>query len=102
MPSVDIIDLDYEAWHTAKDTLDAVSARSLQVVGDVVLAALPNIEAHLTKTLVLTGHRVVGRRSYKMLKANAIAPRRRASLRKSLIAMKHRRQAFIPAPTETH
>src|SRR5262245_6888995 len=49
VPSVDIIDLDYEAWHTAKDTLDAVSARSLQIVGDVLLAALPNIEAHLNR-----------------------------------------------------
>ena len=49
IPSVDIIDLDYEPWHTAKDTLDAVSARSLQIVGDVLLAALPQIEAHVTK-----------------------------------------------------
>jgi len=49
VPSVDIIDLDYPAWHTARDTLDAVSARSLQLVGDVVLAALPTIEARLTK-----------------------------------------------------
>jgi glutaminyl-peptide cyclotransferase len=49
VPSVDIIDLEYEPWHTAKDTLDAVSARSLQIVGDVVLAALPQIEAHITK-----------------------------------------------------
>jgi glutaminyl-peptide cyclotransferase len=47
VPSVDIIDLDYPAWHTAGDNLDAVSARSLQVVGDVVLAALPQIEARL-------------------------------------------------------
>jgi glutaminyl-peptide cyclotransferase len=47
VPAVDIIDLDYEAWHTAEDTLDAVSARSLQVVGDVVLGALPKIEAHV-------------------------------------------------------
>jgi len=47
VPSVDIIDLEYEQWHTAKDTLDAVSARSLQIVGDVVLAALPRIEAHV-------------------------------------------------------
>ena len=47
VPSVDIIDLDYEAWHTARDTLDAVSARSLQVVGDVVLGALPLIERRL-------------------------------------------------------
>ena len=49
MPAVDIIDLDYPAWHTAQDTLDAVSARSLQVVGDVVLAALPEIEQRLLK-----------------------------------------------------
>jgi glutaminyl-peptide cyclotransferase len=47
VPSVDIIDLDYDAWHTPRDTLDAVSARSLQVVGDVLLASLPQIEAHL-------------------------------------------------------
>ena len=47
IPSVDIIDLDYDAWHTQRDTIDAVSARSLQVVGDVLLAALPEIEQHL-------------------------------------------------------
>ena len=45
VPSVDVIDLEYEPWHTPRDTLDAVSARSLQVVGDVLLAALPQIEA---------------------------------------------------------
>ena len=48
VPSVDIIDLDYDAWHTQRDTLDAVSARSLQVVGDVLLASLPQIEQHLS------------------------------------------------------
>jgi glutaminyl-peptide cyclotransferase len=47
VPAVDIIDLDYPAWHTAADTLDNVSARSLQIVGDVVLAALPDIEQRL-------------------------------------------------------
>jgi Zn-dependent M28 family amino/carboxypeptidase len=47
IPSVDIIDLDYPAWHTADDTLAAVSPRSLQVVGDVLLAALPAIEQRL-------------------------------------------------------
>ena len=47
VPSVDIIDLDYPAWHTAQDDLDHVSARSLQIVGDVVLAALPDIEKRL-------------------------------------------------------
>jgi Peptidase family M28 len=64
VPSVDIIDLDYEPWHTAKDTLDAVSARSLQVVGDVVLAALPQIETRFTKGLTLTGRRLRPRRPY--------------------------------------
>jgi hypothetical protein len=49
VPSVDIIDLEYPQWHTAADALDAVSARSLQIVGDVVLAALPAIEARSQK-----------------------------------------------------
>jgi Zn-dependent M28 family amino/carboxypeptidase len=47
VPAVDIIDLDYFAWHTAEDTLDNVSADSLKIVGDVVLAALPEIEQRL-------------------------------------------------------
>jgi Zn-dependent M28 family amino/carboxypeptidase len=49
VPSVDVIDLEYEAWHKPGDTLDAVSARSLQVVGDVLVAALPPIEARFAK-----------------------------------------------------
>ena len=51
VPAVDIIDLDYPAWHTPNDTLDKVSARSLQTVGDVLLAALPQIEARLRKAV---------------------------------------------------
>lgn len=47
IPSVDIIDLDYPQWHTADDTLEHVSAKSLQAVGDVVLGALPAIESRL-------------------------------------------------------
>jgi Zn-dependent M28 family amino/carboxypeptidase len=85
IPSVDIIDLDYEAWHTAKDTLDAVSARSLQVVGDVVLAALPTIEAHVSKSLVLTGRRIGARRPYRVLKANHRLGHHRHRLRRSTI-----------------
>ena len=50
VPAVDIIDLDYPQWHTAQDSLENVSARSLQVVGDVVVAALPEIEARLLKS----------------------------------------------------
>ena len=49
VPALDIIDLEYNAWHTPLDTLDAVSARSLQVVGDVLLAALPQIELRLSR-----------------------------------------------------
>ncbi len=47
VPSIDIIDLDYAAWHTAQDDLDHVSAGSLQIVGDVILDALPAIEQRL-------------------------------------------------------
>ena len=50
VPSVDIIDLDYPAWHTAQDDLDHVSARSLQIVGDVVLDAIPQIEKRLASS----------------------------------------------------
>jgi glutaminyl-peptide cyclotransferase len=49
VPAVDIIDLDYPQWHTPQDTIDAVAARSLQVVGEVVMAALPLIEQRLLK-----------------------------------------------------
>jgi hypothetical protein len=44
VPAVDLIDLDYPAWHTEGDTMDKVSAESLQAVGDVLLAAFPEIE----------------------------------------------------------
>ena len=47
VPSVDLIDLEYPAWHTAEDTLDKLSPASLQAVGDVLLAALPAIEKRL-------------------------------------------------------
>lgn len=49
VPAADIIDLDYPAWHTAADTLENVSERSMAIVGEVVLAALPEIEARLAK-----------------------------------------------------
>jgi Zn-dependent M28 family amino/carboxypeptidase len=49
IPAVDIIDLDYAAWHKPGDTIDKCSPRSLQVVGDVLLAALPAIEKRLSR-----------------------------------------------------
>lgn len=46
--AVDLIQLNsYPHWHTAEDTLDKISPRSLQVVGEVVLASLPRIEERL-------------------------------------------------------
>ncbi len=49
VPSVDLIDLEYpdatsRFWHTQYDTLDNVSAASLQAVGDVLITALPALE----------------------------------------------------------
>ena len=46
--ALDIIQLSsYEYWHTKEDTLDKVSAKSLKIVGDVVLNSLPKIEERL-------------------------------------------------------
>ena len=82
VPSVDIIDLDYEPWHTAKDTLDAVSARSLQIVGDVLLTALPHIETRLTKGVVLTGRRLQSRKPFVLTAVKYKAKRQRQSFSK--------------------
>lgn len=49
IPAVNIIDMDYDAWHTAADDLDQVAPESLQAVGDVLLSALPDIEAALLR-----------------------------------------------------
>jgi glutaminyl-peptide cyclotransferase len=40
IPAVDIIDFDYPYWHTVADTSDKVSARSLEIVGNTLLAWL--------------------------------------------------------------
>ena len=36
IPAVDIIDFDYPYWHTTADTIDKVSAQSLQTVGETL------------------------------------------------------------------
>ena len=36
--AIDVVDFDYPYWHTTDDTIDKVSATSLQVVGDVAVA----------------------------------------------------------------
>lgn len=49
VPAVLLIDFDFPPWHTAADTLDKISARSLQIVGEVVLGALPAVAARLAR-----------------------------------------------------
>jgi Zn-dependent M28 family amino/carboxypeptidase len=50
VPSADVIDLDYPQWHTADDNLEHVNARSLKIVGDVILASMPAIEKRSLST----------------------------------------------------
>lgn len=51
IPSTLLIDFAYDPyWHTPEDTLDKLSPQSLQVVGEVLLDALPALE-----TLLLRG-----------------------------------------------
>ncbi len=35
IPTIDVIDFDFAWWHTADDTIDKLSAQSLQIVGSV-------------------------------------------------------------------
>jgi hypothetical protein len=35
--AIDVVDFDYPSWHTKYDTIDKVSAKSLQIVGDVAV-----------------------------------------------------------------
>jgi glutaminyl-peptide cyclotransferase len=40
VPAIDVIDFTFPAWHTRADDLDAVSARSLDAVGEAVVELL--------------------------------------------------------------
>ena len=44
VPAVDVIDVDYPPWHTDDDTLDKISAQSLEVVGTVVTEVIHRLE----------------------------------------------------------
>jgi glutaminyl-peptide cyclotransferase len=49
--SLDLIQFQtYAYWHKANDTVDKVSGESMKVVGEVVLASLPKIAAHVAGT----------------------------------------------------
>ncbi len=46
IPAIDLIDIyDNPQWHTPEDTLEHIAPESLQIVGEVVLTAIPRIEA---------------------------------------------------------
>jgi glutaminyl-peptide cyclotransferase len=48
--AVDIIQLtSYPHWHRADDTIDKISAQSMKIVGDTVLASLPKLLDRITK-----------------------------------------------------
>ena len=48
IPSVDLIDFDYGPgnayWHSAQDTMDKLSAQSLQVAGEVALETIAELD----------------------------------------------------------
>jgi Zn-dependent M28 family amino/carboxypeptidase len=44
VPSLDIIDFDYDPWHKDSDTMDKLSAKSLEIVGSVVLESVHRLE----------------------------------------------------------
>ena len=44
VPAIDLIDFDYPPWHEDTDTLDKVSAHSLEIVGTVVAEAIHRLE----------------------------------------------------------
>jgi glutaminyl-peptide cyclotransferase len=47
--AVDLIQLnDYPHWHKADDTIDKISAQSMKIVGDTVLASLPKVVEKIT------------------------------------------------------
>ena len=48
--SVDVIQLtSYPHWHRADDTIDKVSAQSMKIVGDTILASLPKVAEYVIK-----------------------------------------------------
>jgi Zn-dependent M28 family amino/carboxypeptidase len=44
VPSLDLIDFDYDPWHKDSDTMDKLSAKSLEIVGAVVLESVRRID----------------------------------------------------------
>ena len=53
IPTIDLIDFDYPPWHTAGDTMDKLSADSLQTVGAVTLYYLAERALPMKRFLLL-------------------------------------------------
>ena len=47
IPTIDLIDFNFPAWHTPGDTLDKISAESLEIVGQATLYHLCKVGAEL-------------------------------------------------------
>ena len=45
VPSLDLIDFDDDYWHTTRDTMDKLSPKSFQILGNVLVAVLKELEA---------------------------------------------------------
>jgi glutaminyl-peptide cyclotransferase len=44
VPAIDLIDFDYDPWHEDTDTMDKLSAQSLEIVGTVVMETIHRLE----------------------------------------------------------
>jgi Zn-dependent M28 family amino/carboxypeptidase len=44
VPAIDVIDIDYPPWHTDGDTMDKISAQSLEIVGTVIYESVLRLE----------------------------------------------------------
>ncbi len=44
VPAIDVIDVDYTPWHTDGDTMDKISAQSLEIVGTVIYESVLRLE----------------------------------------------------------
>jgi len=44
VPAIDVIDFDYPPWHEDTDTMDKLSAQSLEIVGTVMLESIHRLE----------------------------------------------------------
>jgi len=44
VPALDVIDVDYAPWHTDDDTMDKLSAQSLEIVGSVMFEVIHRLE----------------------------------------------------------